>query len=231
MATIKYKVFPYTLLKDVKDIINPPPPPLKHSVLFYHKKSFYKLHSRPSYDVVFIGDSITDGAEWQDMFPHIKVANRGIGSDRTDGILERLNSVYSTSAKQAFIMVGINDFVIGTSVDKVFRNYKSIVNQIQNNGMTVYIQSTILAGTQRKHLNKKINKLNKQLKQLAQQQPSVHFIDLNVRLSKHGLLNPKYSKDGVHLNGEGYAVWKSLINPYMPTNNTNNTCKLHSPST
>ena len=35
-------------------------------------------------DVVFLGDSITEGGEWNEMFPERRVRNRGIGGDRTD---------------------------------------------------------------------------------------------------------------------------------------------------
>lgn len=182
---------------------------------FPHKKSFFEQHGEHNYDLVFIGDSITDGAEWEDLFPNLKIANRGIGGDRTDGVLKRLESIYSTSADRAFIMIGINDFNSGMSVDEVFENYKTIVSQLVEHGMKVYIQSTIFAGKRLDKLNPKIEALNERLSLFATTKESITYIDLNAGLAKNSLLNPIYSRDDVHLNGNGYAVWKSIIRPYI----------------
>jgi len=105
VVTVQYKVFPFEQIRSIKQTVSPSPSP-RYSDYFYHKKSFFEQHGEHNYDVVFIGDSITDGAEWEDLFPSLKIANRGIGGDRTDGVLKRLDSIYSTSASRAFIMIG-----------------------------------------------------------------------------------------------------------------------------
>lgn len=213
VVTVQYKVFPFEQLRAIKEIVSPSPP--RHSDYFYHKKSFFEQHGRHNYDVVFIGDSITDRAEWEDLFPSLKIANRGIGTDRTDGVLKRLESIYSTSADRAFIMIGINDFASGASVDEVFENYRTIVNQLVEHGMKVYIQSTIFAGKRREDLNTKIVELNERLELLATKHNSITYIDLNAGLAKDSLLNSMYSRDDVHLNANGYTVWKNIISPYV----------------
>ncbi len=214
VVTVQYKIFPFEQLRAIKQIASPSPSPT-YSDYFYHKKSFFEQHGGRNYDVVFIGDSITDGAEWEDLFPSLKIANRGIGGDRTDGVLKRLDSIYSTSAGRAFIMIGINDFSSGMSVDEVFENYRSIVNKLSEHGMKIYIQSTILAGKRGENLNIKIVELNKRLELFATQNDSITYIDLNAGLAQDSLLNPMYSRDDVHLNGKGYAVWKGIISPYV----------------
>ncbi len=214
MISIQYKVFPFEQMKAIKNIVSPKPKP-KYSDYFYHKKSFFEQNGTRNYDVVFIGDSITDGAEWQDLFPSMKIANRGIDGDRTDGILKRLDSIYSTSADRAFIMVGVNDFGLDMRVDEVFENYRTIVNKLSEQGMKVYIQSTIFTGKRLEERNIKIIALNKKLELLAKQKDSITYIDLNAGLAKGSLLNPMYSRDGVHLNGEGYTAWKGIISQYV----------------
>ena len=206
--TVQYKIFPSEYFK----AINQKP---IYSDYFYHKKSFFEKHGDHDYDVVFIGDSITDYAEWEDMFPSIKIANRGISGDRTDGILKRLDSIYSTSADRAFIMIGTNDFSLGISVDEVFENYRAIATKLSEHGMKIYIQSTILGGKLLENRNTKIVELNNKLQLLATQSNLITFIDLNAGLSKDYLLNPMYSRDGLHLNGKGYAVWKGIISSYV----------------
>jgi len=79
--------------------------------------SFYEQHGNHDYDIVFIGDSLTDSAEWEDLFPSSNIANRGIGGDRTNGVLKRMNSIYSTNASKAFIMLGINDLKFGSNIN------------------------------------------------------------------------------------------------------------------
>ena len=214
VVTVKYRVFPFEQLTAVKKALNLSPSP-RYSDYFYHKKSFFEQHGRSNYDVVFIGDSITDGAEWEDLFPSLEIANRGIGGDRADGVLKRLDSIYSTSASRAFIMIGINDLNAGMGVDEVFNNYMDIVNALSEHEMKVYIQSTIFAGKQLEYLNTKIFSLNERLKTFSEQNNAVTYIDLNAGLAKDSLLNPIYSRDGVHLNGNGYAVWKDTISLYL----------------
>jgi len=236
MMTVQYKFFPFRQLRSIKQFLNPDVNAkqiakssvnakqiakpstntnLSHSDYFYHKKSFFDHHGGHEYDVVFIGDSITDGAEWKELFPSLKIANRGIDGDRTDGILNRMDSIYSTNARKAFIMIGLNDFSNGAKVSNVAENYNSIISKLVAHGMHVYAQSTILAGKQKAKQNTKIKALNEQLKKIADANESVTYIDLNMSLAKDSFLNPDYSRDGFHLNGSGYAVWKELIENHL----------------
>lgn len=216
LVTVEYKVFPFEQIRAIKQALNPPQAPVpKYSDYYQNKKSFFEQHGGHNYDVVFIGDSITDGAEWEDLFPSIKIANRGISGDTTDGVLKRLDSIYSTSASRAFIMIGINDFMRGVDVDEVFNNYMTIVNALSGDGMKIYIQSTIFAGKRFVDLNKKVLELNERLKTFSAQNDSIIYIDLNAGLAKDSLLNPIYSIDDLHLGGNGYSVWKDTISPHL----------------
>jgi lysophospholipase L1-like esterase len=81
--------------------------------------------------------------------------------------------------------------------------------------MEVYIQSTLLVGKPREKLNREIMELNERLQLLAKQTDSVTYIDLNVGLTRNSILATQYSRDGLHLNGDGYAIWKELIKSYL----------------
>lgn len=212
VITIQYKIPPFDQLRAIKQLVSPNP---SYSDYFYHKKSFFEQHGGDQYDVVFIGDSITDWAEWEDLFPALKIANRGIAGDRTDGVLKRMDSIYSTNAKKAFIMIGLNDISAGTEVNDVVENYKSIISNLVAHGMQTYVQSTILAGTQKAELNKNIMALNDHLKKMADNNKSFTYIDLNAGLTRGSVLNSRYSRDDIHLNGSGYAVWKDMIKSYV----------------
>lgn len=215
VITAQYKVFPFDLLRSIKQAIGLTEKKLSYSDYYYRKKSFFEQFGQRNYDVVFIGDSLTDGAEWKDLFPYLKIANRGISGDRTDGLLKRLDSIYSTSAEKAFIMIGVNDFFSGVSVNDVFKNYKTIVKKIVSHRIKTYIQSTIFAGQRYQALNSKVLKLNRKLQTLAVESDFVTYIDLNEGLSSNFSLNPIYSSDGIHLNAKGYSVWKKRIESYV----------------
>ena len=152
-----------------------------------------------------IGDLITEGAEWHELFENYSIVNRGISGDTAEGILNRIDSITSTKAKKSFIMVGINDFKRGDSATYIYLNYKKIIKILKNKNIKPYIQSTIYAGKRRSELNSSIVLLNKKLKELSKEEGLV-YIDLNSKLSSNGLLNRKYSEDDIHLNGEGYLV-------------------------
>ncbi|MCW8830321.1 MAG: GDSL-type esterase/lipase family protein [Gammaproteobacteria bacterium] len=186
-----------------------------HSDYFYHKKSFFEQHGNHNYHSVFIGDSITDNAEWEDLFPSIKIANRGIGGDRTDGVLKRLDSIYSTHARKAFIMIGINDLKSGREINDILKNYKEITSSLANHGIHTYIQSTLFTGNKDSNLNKRVNLLNIKLNKLSINNDTITYIDLNSALASNYYLDEAFSRDGIHLNGEGYRVWKEVIKNYI----------------
>lgn len=180
---------------------------------YLHKTSFYKLHSQNNYDVVFIGDSLTDGSDWYDIFPNKKIANRGIGSDTTEGVLNRMDTIVNTNAKKAFLMIGVND--IGRNIDMniIFDNYVKIIIELQKNNITPLIQSILLTNTVEID-NADVNNLNSRLKSFCEKNDIV-FIDLNTKLSLNGKLNESYSSDGIHLNGQGYVLWSDTILKYV----------------
>ncbi len=223
VLTVRYRLFPYHQFVVLKDFVHPKSQST-HSDDFYHRKSFFEQHGGHHYDVVFIGDSITEKAEWQDLFPSLNIANRGIGGDSTRGVLDRMDSIYTTHAPKAFIMIGLNDLnedSDDTDVTNTLTNYQKIIQSLTAHGMQTYVQSTLVTSKENSIRNRKIIALNAQLKQLANESHRFTYIDLNAGLAKNALLDHQYSRDGVHLNGEGYAVWKNAIKNYIQTTSNN----------
>ena len=210
MITIKYQFFPYHQLKYF--VTNIQADTALHPY-YLRKKSFFDVNGHQA-DIVMVGDSITEGAEWHELFPNLSIVNRGIGWDTTEGLLHRMESIYSTAANKAFIMIGTNDLGQNRSVDEIFADYVKVLEQLISHNITPYIQSTILAGGRHIDRNKSIMLLNLRLKIWAEENALV-FIDLNQYLAADGSLNMSFSDDGIHLNGQGYAVWKTAIHKYL----------------
>jgi lysophospholipase L1-like esterase len=209
VITIKYQFFPYYQLKSL--FVTTVDTPLHPHYL--RKKSFFDVNGHQA-DIVMVGDSITEGAEWHELFPNLSIVNRGIGWDTTEGLLHRMESIYSTAAKKAFIMIGTNDLAQNRSVDDIFADYVQVLEQLISHNITPYIQSTILAGGRHIDRNKSIMLLNLRLKSWSEANGLI-FIDLNQYLAADGSLNMSFSHDGIHLNGQGYAVWKTAIHKYL----------------
>ena len=76
-------------------------------------------------DVVMLGDSITEGADWPALFPGVRIHNQGIGGDDTDGVLRRLALVTDRRPGKVFVMIGTNDIGKGVhSVDEIVRQHR-----------------------------------------------------------------------------------------------------------
>jgi lysophospholipase L1-like esterase len=226
LITVKYRIVPYKQIKYIKNFIVAYKDRSNNENSFkagkkkifkdyYHdKNSFFKFNGSKA-DIVMIGDSITDGAEWNELFPNISIVNRGISGDTTRGVLNRMDFIYSTNAKKAFIMLGVNDLAKNNSVDEVFANYEKMVYQLKQHGVTPYIQSVLFLGDKHRDRNKVVLKFNLKLKELAKKE-NIIFIDLNKVLSENGKLKESFSsEDDIHLNGKGYYVWKKSIKKYI----------------
>ena len=203
MLTIRNNIFPFKLINFLfREDRNA-------KMIVAKAKSFdlFVIHA----DVVFIGDSITEAGQWHDMFPTVDVANRGIAGDTTEGILARMDGILATAPKKALIMVGFNDLNGGNKVSQVFSRYCAIVRKLEEAQTTVVIQSTIDCSARLRRVRSKIRRLNEKLESFAVANGHL-WIDLNERLaSSQSGLNPAYTYDGVHLNGDGYRQWRDVI--------------------
>lgn len=186
---------------------------------YYHRKEHFETLPNTEGEIIFLGNSITDGAEWFELFQNPNIKNRGIGGDDTDGILERLSEVTASQPDKIFMMIGTNDLAYGKTVEYVTANYDKIIAQIKKESpkTEIYLESVLPVEDAIHYTrpNSSIKELNKYLVQLAKDQ-SLEYIDLAPHFEdENGKLNKKYSIDGLHLNGIGYLRWKELIDEYL----------------
>ncbi len=182
------------------------------------KTSHHAALNEKRADIIFIGDSLTDRCEWSELFDRCGIINRGIEGDTTDGVLNRLDDITSMKPEKIFIMIGGADFIIGREIPRIEENYKKIIGQIRDKSpqTIIYIQS-LLPTVQRiiPMPLELIRGLNGKLRLLADNR-HVFYLDIySVMIDSTGGLNPSYSIDGVHLNGQGYKVWREAIYPYI----------------
>ncbi len=189
----------------------------------YQKKSLFESLPDTKKEIIFLGNSITDGGGWAELFKNEKIKNRGISGDITDGVLYRLDEVVSSKPDKIFIMIGINDLARGKTPDYVLINYSKILAKIIETtpSTKVFIQSVLPVndefGMFVNHTNKskEIIEVNKGLKEMAVNFEYT-FIDLTGAFSdSKGKLKKEFTNDGLHLMGGAYLAWKSVIKKYI----------------
>lgn len=171
--------------------------------------------------IVFLGDSITDEGEWVELLKNCDVQNRGISSDTTEFVLNRLDAIVEAQPKKIFLMIGINDIInYNKSLEEVLINYKAILTKLQKQTpkTKVFIQSVLPVNNQITRYykdNSNILKLNSKLQELSKDF-SYQYIDLFSYLAdSKNQLDIKYTSDGLHLNGQGYLIWAKAIEKYV----------------
>ncbi|MEP2667747.1 MAG: GH92 family glycosyl hydrolase [Cyclobacteriaceae bacterium] len=190
---------------------------------YYHKKEHFETLPDTPNEIIFLGNSITDGAEWFELFggnPNIK--NRGIGGDDTDGVLERLGEVTSSQPKKVFLMIGTNDLAYGKSVEHVVANHKKIIERIRKDSPAtkIYIESVLPVDDAIHYTrpNASILEINKQLEAYCEE-TGITYIDLVPTFAdENGKLSKQFSIDGLHVNGKGYLKWVEVIKKFVDDN-------------
>src|SRR5215470_11449680 len=143
--------------------------------------------------VVMLGDSITEGIDWRELFPQVRILNRGIAGDTSAGVLNRLDEVIARHPKVVFLMIGSNDLQLGVPVPTIKANIKSIIGALEQNQIRIVLQKTLYATTgYRSQLNNKVNELNESLSDLCGT-PRVLCLNLNQILAEGGALSPSLS--------------------------------------
>jgi lysophospholipase L1-like esterase len=189
------------------------------SSYYVHKLTQFRQMPNLPDEIIFLGDSITDIAEWAELFGKKNIRNRGISTDNTFGVLARLDEVVESKPAKIFLMIGINDMAKRTPDNIIVQNIQRIVQYVSvHSPKTKLIIQSILptnnefpefAGYQNK--DEHIRMVNQQLASFCdiKKIPFVNlyplFLDANNKLSK------QYTSDGLHLNGAGYILWKKVL--------------------
>ena len=94
----------------------------QYTTYYRQRVSLFRILPQTKGDIIFLGNSITDGGEWTEMFNDLKVKNRGISGDISAGVLNRLDEVYQRFPDKVFLLIGINDLARNISPDSIVKN-------------------------------------------------------------------------------------------------------------
>ncbi|MEN6572506.1 MAG: GDSL-type esterase/lipase family protein [Anaerolineaceae bacterium] len=183
---------------------------------YQQKSDFYAHHPPSTSDIVFVGDSITDGANWHELFPGLQVKGRGINNDNTLGVLNRIDATLVGHPKAVFLLIGTNDlplFEYRTN-SNILATYEEILKKCHADSpeTKIFVQSIL---PRKKGFAKRIRGLNAALKALAESY-GYTFIDLFDHFATpEGQLRDAFTNDHLHLMSAGYDAWVKVITPYI----------------
>ncbi|MDO5104374.1 SGNH/GDSL hydrolase family protein [Capnocytophaga sp.] len=195
----------------------------KHSPFYYQRVDFFEKFPIAANDIVFLGNSITNGCEWAELFPDKNVKNRGISGDISQGVYERLDNIVNGKPKKILLLIGVNDIARGIPAETTFANIERIVTKIRKVSpkTEIYLQSILPVNADFKLFEnhqqpEKIKALNVQIRELAQKHKAI-YVDLypHFVIPNTDKLKPEYTNDGLHLMAAGYITWRKIIQDYL----------------
>lgn len=169
-------------------------------------------------DIVFLGDSITEMYDLEKYYSY-PIINSGVSGWTTDDILSHLEEkVFQYHPKILVLLIGTNDINNGKDSTYIASNIEKIVDRIieEESKVEIYIESIYpinntdqekidhqLVG---KRTNEVIRDINKKVKKCCKLK-GLNYIDMySLLLDERGELNLIYTKEGLHINEEGYQV-------------------------
>lgn len=187
----------------------------KYSTFYYQRATLFEELPVTSSDIIFLGNSITNGGEWAELFDNPHVKNRGISGDVCMGVYDRLDAILKGSPAKIFLLIGINDVDRGASADTIVERIGMIVDKIRKDSPStkIYLQSVLPVSDHYKMFNghtsrwQVVPEINKGLVRLAADR-GVKYIDLYSHFIDNttGKMNIKYTNDGLHLLGDRKSV-------------------------
>ncbi|MEO1401810.1 MAG: GDSL-type esterase/lipase family protein [Cyanobacteria bacterium J06635_1] len=180
----------------------------------------------PDHLTILLGDSLS---LWfpAELLPGRRVwMNQAISGEKTQGLLARLHLLDQAEIDTIFVMIGINDLIWGQSDEQIIRNYREIMDYLSryHPETKIVVQSILPHGAEtstwesRDRLlalpNSRVRDMNDSLQSIARRYDA-HYMDLYPIFSTgDGNLRPDLTTDGLHLNREGYLVWRTAIAMY-----------------
>nr|WP_199157904.1 GDSL-type esterase/lipase family protein [Pedobacter sp. ASV2] len=187
-------------------------------------KHYDAMYKAPVNPVLFVGSSSI--RKWDDLtqvFAKYNGLNRGIGGAVINDITFYLKDiVFPYQPRQIVLYVGENDLpdekvTPDTVLNRTINLYKSIRAKLPNIPI-VYI--SIKPSPSRDKFRAKAIASNRLIEKYLAGQQNVVFVDIfKPMLTKTGALRPElFLEDMLHMNAQGYAIWRKAIEPKLIKN-------------
>lgn len=183
--------------------------------------SFNKRVAQGNADLIFIGDSITEGWEgngkevWADFYGKRNAVNLGIGGDRTQHVIWRLDNgnVKNIKPKVAVVMIGTNNSG-SNKPQEIADGVKAIVGQLRTTlpETKVLLLAVFPRGPDKNDTRRLVNQRANSIFSKLDDGNSVYYLDIGPKfLEKDGTLSREIMPDLLHLSKKGYMIWAESI--------------------
>jgi lysophospholipase L1-like esterase len=172
--------------------------------------------------VLFVGSS--SFRLWKtlnDDFPKYRILNRSFGgATLKDQIQYRYDVIFPYQPKQIVMYCGENDFADSDTVTSaiVVERFITLFRLIRNKYPDVpFAYVAMKLSPSRIHLQSKVKEANERIKSHLRSISKCVFIDVyTAMLNADGTIkNELFIEDRLHMNANGYAIWKRLIGPHL----------------
>lgn len=157
------------------------------------------------YDVVFMGDSLTEGGSFEEVLKGSK--NAGVDGDFIYSTEDVVPIVAGYNPRKVYLMIGTNS-LRDYSYEECVYQYNSLINLITTTlpNAEIVVESVLPVSV----TNYKIVRFNDFVKSICEEY-GLRYIDLYSKYSVCGLLPLTVTEDGVHLSPSGYNEWYEFI--------------------
>lgn len=175
-------------------------------------------------DIVFIGDSITQGWEgngkkvWAEYYGNRQCLNLGVGGDRTQHVLWRFEhgQLDGLKPKVAVLMIGTNNSNKDDNTETdILEGVQLIVKQMRERlpDTRIILLGIFPRGQHFSAQRGKILQVNQALAKLEDGR-TIFYIDFGSQLiESNGTISKAIMPDYLHLTEQGYEIWAKAIEP------------------
>ncbi|HOY23215.1 MAG TPA: GDSL-type esterase/lipase family protein [Cellvibrio sp.] len=192
-----------------------------------HLQKLEEVKTKKNAQVIFIGDSITQGWEkdgfnvWNHNYAQYNAVALGFGGDRTENVLWRLQQgeVDGLNPKVAVLMFGTNNTghrqeTPKTTAAGIKRNLEELQQRLPNTKillLAVFPRDEKPDGELRQ-INNRVNAI---ISGFADNK-KIFFLDINKSfLDANGVLSKTIMPDLLHPNEQGYEIWAKAMEPTL----------------
>lgn len=194
-------------------------------------QEFVEQAKRGGIDVLFLGDSLTDGwrttgiEPWNQHFAPLRAANFGLWGDAAENLLWRMErgELEDLTPRAAVLLIGTNNIPwdpprTGTSAipDEVVAAIAQVVGYACGRlpGTRLVLMGLFPRGTPQDFSRELIREVNAGLARLDDGD-RVHFLDVGHRFLEGDVIPARLMPDLLHLSAEGYAAWAEELAPFL----------------
>jgi lysophospholipase L1-like esterase len=174
----------------------------------------------PEGAIVFVGSSsIRLWKTLESDYPDLPVVNRGFGgSQLADSVYFAGRIILPYKPRQVVLYAGTNDINAKKDPELVFGDFVAFVTRIREALPDTRIAFIAVAPNPSRWAQvERAKQLNERVREYCQRHRDLDFIDVfPLMLGPDGLPKPNiYVADRLHMNENGYAIWKAAVRPYL----------------